>query len=405
MSISHLIDTVCAYLNSVTSFFSTLQRLKNEFHASDIDYSSVVLQLLRQPRSNPADLGSGSDPVDGYEKVLLSALVSLAVYGTSATSDWTSQLSPILRSRCRITYQDPWRRGRLRPVTIDLLESHYMRTSKAQVFMATYKPLKFVVLSLPGTNSKSDWLSNLHSANVDLEVDGALVKVHQGFLYIAKCLSTHQVIRKYLNDAIDAGFSDVLLCGHSQAGAVVSLLSILLESDFELNTKVVTFGSGASFQRSNVRADSCTSFVRCVKTGEGGASSWQVDPVPLLDDAILSEEKSLAMFPAGQIYTLLDHQSICEVRSVTANELRSLLSGVLLNFSADPHAMKGYVRCILMLAPPKSDCDESIEDDFLAILGLEECDDMDDEVTEDEQQGMQVEEQVSRSTRKRRRDD
>lgn len=377
MSISHIIDTVCAYLNSVTSFFSTLQRLKNEFHTNGIDYSALVLKLLTQPRVDVANLGSSFDITARYQEILLASLVSLTVYARETSPDWTTQITVILKSRLPCSYKDPWRRGRLRPVAIDLHESHYIRTSKAKVFLAVYKPLQCIVLSLPGTNSRSDWLANLHSTNTDLEIDGSKIKVHQGFLYIAQCLFTHQSIHKYLADAIDAGFTKILLCGHSQAGAVVSLLSVLLKTEYPLESRIITFGSGACFQASNIVGHSCTSFVRCVSSSSTGI--WHVDPVPLLDDAILSEEKHTIMYPGGQITTLLDHSTGCEARVLGSAQWRSLLTGVLLNFTADPHSMKGYVRCILMAAPVADFAnDEAIEDEFLSLMEPEEFESIDD---------------------------
>lgn len=349
MSLSSVIDTICSYLNSLSSLFSTVQRLKNEFHAKDIDYTAVLVRLLVQPRVDPARLGESRPSVDeGDCVVLISALISLAVYSSGSVPDWTLALTPVLRSRVPGMQRDPWRRGRLRPVVVDLHESHYMTSSKAHVYMAASRHLDCIVLSLPGTNSRSDWLSNMHSSTSDMTINGETYKVHEGFLYIARCLITHKVIRRYLGDAIAAGFSKVLLCGHSQAGAVVSLLSVLLEAEYRLETQVVTFGSGACVRAPHVRMDRCTSFIRCVESHGPALQKWQIDPVPLLDEALLSEDDSAAMHPFGLVVTLLDSGgSACVSRQLERGQLRKLLNGVLLNFSADPHSMKGYLRCIL----------------------------------------------------------
>ncbi|CCG81753.1 protein of unknown function [Taphrina deformans PYCC 5710] len=374
MNISSAIDTICAYFNTLSSFFATIQRLKNDYHARDIDYTSLILKLVRQPRVSPSKLGFEVDlhsVPDRYEKVLLAALVSLAVYHPDNGSDWTQQFTPLLHSRLQSSTADPWRRGKLRPVVVDLNEAHYMTSSKANVYMAVYKPLGCVVLSLPGTNSKSDWLSNLHSSTEDMTIDGSTtVKVHQGFKYIAQCLFTHQHIIKYLTDAMAAGFQKVLLCGHSQAGAVVSLLSILLDQTYSVQTDVVTFGSGACVQSAETRTSQCLGFVRCVQPDDSRPSlaAWQVDPVPLVDDALLAHDAGHGtMYPMGTLLVLLDAAPVVHCRQLIGGELSCLLHSVLMDFSAAPHSMRGYLRAIMSLA--NGAADDLLGSEYLAIVG------------------------------------
>lgn len=363
MNISSAIDTVCAYLNSLTSFFSTLQRLKNEFHSTPVDYATILLRILTERPADPAALGAPFPIESHYESILVSALVSWSVYRVQNSIDWTQTINEPLKQHVR-SPSDYWARGKLKPLSVNLQENHYMTSSKARVYLAIYKPLKRIVLSLPGTNSRSDWLSNLHSAVAEMDIDGSQVKVHRGFLYIAHCLSTHPEINRYLMLAKSSGYFDVLLCGHSQAGAVVSLLSEHLRHAHALNVQVITFGSGACIQSSTTQLTSCLSFVRCMYDAAAPIAhqSWQIDPVPLMDDATLSSANSsdntTAMFPMGTVVQILESavatavpEPHIAVRAISGTELKSLQTAVLLNFGAGPHSMTGYLKAILHLSP------------------------------------------------------
>lgn len=355
MSPDVLIDTICAYLNSITSFFATLQRLKNEFYANPVDYATVLLRILSTKTVLPHELGVTYDISSDFQKIFVSALISWSVYQDSG-ADWTEGLNSALKQHAPFN-GDHWMRGTCRPRTINLQENHYMTSSKARVYMAVYKALNSIVLSLPGTNSRSDWLSNLHSATTDFSIAGQIYKVHRGFLYIAQCLSTHPEIRTFLEGAKKRGITKLLLCGHSQAGAVVSLLSEMI-TGFEVS--VITFGSGAVIERNDLPR--CTSFVRCVY-GPSFGQDWQIDPVPLMDDGTLSNTSAQQMYPMGMVNLLLDSPHP-EIRKT--QDLKLLLNAVLLNFSAAPHSMSGYLRCICKFSPYQSDDD----DDKAAMIQL-----------------------------------
>lgn len=424
MSISSVLDTLCAYLNTFASFLTTLQRLKNEYHSADgIDYTSVVYNLLTQPDVDPSQLGVASEILASracHEMVLVAALVSLTVYHPGPEQDWTASITPVLKeilAQSHYGSKDPWRRGQLRPVVIDLHELHYMTTSKPHVYMGIYRPGETMILSLPGTNSKTDWLSNLHSSVTDLDLPNVQtrqrpqrVQVHAGFLYMALCLATHPSIIAYLNAGIKAGFTRLLLCGHSQAGAVVSLLALLLGGSTEhrrpnLETNVVTFGSAACIKHTSINVASCMSFVRCVRTRNSRRTSWQVDPVPLLDDAILSTKSTPSpaspstqaessqddgagtMSPMGTIFALLDGEQDDQdnhgsrLRQVLPGQLSALRKTMLLNFSADPHAMKGYCRALLQLY--RAHVARGEEDDVVACINKQYLAMLETQVEED----------------------
>ena len=361
MNISAIIDIICVYLNSITSFFTTLQNIKNEFHSQPTDYANILLRLLSSKTITPLDVGVPC-VINDFEESLVAALVSLVVYNVEH-EDWTHALHEPF-NQCLPRRLEHWHRGKLRPRTINLQENHYMTSSKAKVYLAVYKPLSTIVLSLPGTNSRSDWLSNLHSATTDLVIDGKIVRVHRGFMYIAYCLSTHPQIKAFLSQARQSGITKLLLCGHSQAGAVVSLLSVLLDYDFHI--RVITFGSGAAIQAEDMRVADCTSYIRTTYDVKAPVNQfWQIDPVPLMDDASLSRSQAGSMYPMGKRILLLDDGRYSAIRILQKGELKKLINLMVLNFSPSPHSMSGYLSAIMRLSPL-----QEIEDDNLAMQQL-----------------------------------
>jgi hypothetical protein len=389
------IDLIASYLNSAQSVFAAFQRLKNELHTESFDLAHL-LKLLTKHKGEPSTLGQQKYlSAAEWEELLLAALAAFVVYA-SPTSDnipWTDAITQVLDAYApslQGNSNELWlEQVGLAPKPIDLLQGHHMSTSKATAFIGIYKPTGKIVLTLPGTNSKQDWLSNLHSSPTDLELHPRndqthSIKVHSGFLAIARTLYSHPHIRDYLLKATSAGYSDLLLAGHSQAGACMSLLGLLYvyspisatrksqnraHAPLQFrNVNVYTFGSGAwcsqssEAQLKSLQGVDIQSFVRCKRE----LNTWRVDPVPFVDESLLDTPKSgshaqhssrSSMLPGGDLSLLLDRISEHapgHIRIVNSAELRTLSSVVWLNMDTSAHSMAGYVAQLLRQCPAAS---------------------------------------------------
>ncbi|ORY79969.1 hypothetical protein BCR37DRAFT_394034 [Protomyces lactucae-debilis] len=383
------IDLVTSVINSAQSVFAAIQRIKNELHTEQLDFVHLF-RVLTRSRPEPGSIGQQHEctAAESFE-IAVAALAAFVSYSPIPLGRlWTDSVNEVLAAYVPAHQQaesEPWiMEADLLPRHINLLRGHHISTSKALAFVAIHKSTGQVVLSLPGTNSKQDWLSNLHSTPTELVLHIAKGKtcslsVHAGFLTIAKTLYSHPQMREYLSKALLAGFDDLLLSGHSQAGAVMSLLGLLLaypslpstdsgevsgRSKRRMvfcNIKVITFGSGAwcaesseTDLRSFIQV-SIQSFVRCKRE----LATWRIDPVPFVAESLLepprsgaAQEKPCAssMRPGGDLFLLLDSRSKHEeaqIRRMTATELQQLSGLVWLNLDASAHSMAGYVAFFL----------------------------------------------------------
>ena len=150
-----------------------------------------------------------------------------------------------------------------------------------------------VIICIPGTETLNDWLSNLSSNTIKLNstkfsndadikslfIAGDDIEAHFGFTSIALGI-IDQIISSQVKSILENA-KDITICGHSQGGAVASLLTFYFEThrnflkiNPECKIDCVTFGSPRVFTKAAYQkySENCPDSYRI---------NNQLDPVPL----------------------------------------------------------------------------------------------------------------------------
>ncbi|BFZ53894.1 hypothetical protein PYCC9005_000925 [Savitreella phatthalungensis] len=409
-----VIDAFASYAGSLAAVAAAAQRLKDQLMArghedeSQSGWEEVLSRLTHTynlsstpGHSDPTTIGTPTElDDDDLEKTIVCAASSYAAYRWTAEDEytWTAYIDQLIRE-CYPSPDPIWiDSGELIPQTILLNDgAHYMRHSKPALHLALHHRLDAVIMSMRGTAVLADWASNLHSAPVMLNLPAVgragtrTVQVHGGFYRIAVAIHTHPAVRSYVSKALLSLESSeqrpkILLTGHSQAGAVMSLLAVLYAQDYpQTDVEAIGFGSGACISDPSVlkssrqpsrskhrvsRTPAITTIVRCVRHRASSRSQdWLVDPVPMIDDSLASLPSWLHGGSHHSVSTNDTSSSAGHRRSATSGPVSMLVPGRVLIALDDRHTHLSILRDLSASAPHKPAIERAGGDTLKRMLG------------------------------------